>query len=154
MDASLAVVGSCTRFKLRRSMRGDILAPTGIELFDLVFSHTSGCFSQDFVRFRAIKIPSYCIVGRTLGRTSKAGQTMNVSLPDALEEYVSKLVDGGPYTSASEVVRDGLRLLQKRDAAIEVLRAEVQEGLSGLICLKSLRNATFDVVATTGIEPV
>jgi Arc/MetJ-type ribon-helix-helix transcriptional regulator len=30
------------------------------------------------------------------------------------------------------VVRDGLRLLQQRNAALEVLRAEVREGLSEL----------------------
>ena len=59
-------------------------------------------------------------------------RTMNVSLPDALEEYVSELVAAGSYASASEVVREGLRLLQHRNAALRVLRAEVQDGLAEL----------------------
>jgi len=57
---------------------------------------------------------------------------MNVSLPEALEAYVNRLVETGTYTSASEVVREGLRLLQQRNAAAQILRAEVQEGLAEL----------------------
>jgi len=59
-------------------------------------------------------------------------RTMNVSLPEALEAYVNRLVETGTYTSASEVVREGLRLLQQRNAAAQILRAEVQEGLAEL----------------------
>lgn len=38
--------------------------------------------------------------------------SLNVSLTPELEEYVSSKVESGTYKSASEVVRDGLRLLQ------------------------------------------
>ncbi|WP_337171682.1 type II toxin-antitoxin system ParD family antitoxin [Gemmatimonas aurantiaca] len=41
--------------------------------------------------------------------------SLNVSLTPELEEYVASKVDGGTYKSASEVVRDGLRLLQAAD---------------------------------------
>ena len=40
---------------------------------------------------------------------------MNVSLTPELEELVSQKVATGMYHSASEVVREGLRLLRERD---------------------------------------
>lgn len=43
---------------------------------------------------------------------------MNVSLTDKLEEFVNRLVEQGRYRSASEVVREGLRLLEIREAQL------------------------------------
>ena len=40
---------------------------------------------------------------------------MNVSLSLPLEEYVSKKVESGLYNSASEVIREALRLLQEKE---------------------------------------
>lgn len=40
---------------------------------------------------------------------------MNVSLTKELENFVSELVASGMYYSASEVVRDGLRLLKEQE---------------------------------------
>ena len=48
---------------------------------------------------------------------------MNVSLPQAMEEFVRQKVAAGDYETASEVVRDGLRLLKQRD---EVWKADIQ----------------------------
>jgi antitoxin ParD1/3/4 len=42
---------------------------------------------------------------------------MNVSLTPELEKFVSSKVQGGRYGSASEVVREALRLLEERDQA-------------------------------------
>jgi antitoxin ParD1/3/4 len=42
---------------------------------------------------------------------------MNVHLTAELEEFVQKKVQSGLYDSASEVVREALRLLARRDAA-------------------------------------
>ena len=41
---------------------------------------------------------------------------MNVSLTKELESFVNELVTSGMYFSASEVVRDGLRLLKEQEA--------------------------------------
>ena len=41
---------------------------------------------------------------------------MNVSLTPELEKLVSAKVESGRYTSASEVVREALRLLEEHDA--------------------------------------
>ncbi len=61
---------------------------------------------------------------------------MNVSLTPELEGIVEQKVKSGMYSSASEVVREGLRLLQKRDEAHEsklnALRAEIQKGIDDL----------------------
>ncbi len=59
--------------------------------------------------------------------------TMNVSLTPELERFVNEQVASGRYQSASEVFRDGLRLLQQRaedrQAALEEVRRKVREGL-------------------------
>jgi antitoxin ParD1/3/4 len=56
---------------------------------------------------------------------------MNVSLTHELEEFVNNKIQSGTYTSASEVVRDGLRLLVERDSLyqirLEELRKEIQQ---------------------------
>lgn len=40
---------------------------------------------------------------------------MNVSLTPELEKFVQEKVESGRYTSASEVLREALRLMEKRD---------------------------------------
>jgi len=61
---------------------------------------------------------------------------MNVSLTKELENFVSELVSSGMYFSASEVVRDGLRLLREQEAIkkmrVEELRAEIMLGIEDL----------------------
>ena len=42
---------------------------------------------------------------------------MNVSLTPELEKFVSAKVESGRYNSASEVVREALRLLEEHDSA-------------------------------------
>lgn len=41
------------------------------------------------------------------------------SLPTEQASYIDALVSSGAYSTASEVVRAGLRALQERDAAVE-----------------------------------
>ena len=61
---------------------------------------------------------------------------MNVSLTPQLEKLVSDRVESGRYNSASEVVREALRLLQDRDEVREVrlqeLRKKIAEGFDSL----------------------
>jgi antitoxin ParD1/3/4 len=42
---------------------------------------------------------------------------MNVSLTPELDKFVAGKVDSGFYTSASEVIREALRLLEEHDRA-------------------------------------
>ena len=59
---------------------------------------------------------------------------MNVSLSPQLEAMVKAKVASGRYTSASEAVREALRLMgrqdQLRELQLEQLRHEIQNGLT------------------------
>ena len=78
---------------------------------------------------------------------------MNVSLTPVLEKYVGKKVASGLYSTASEVVRDGLRLLQERDRVLEDrlehLRSEVHRGNADL---DAGRSAPFNKAALNRIK--
>jgi antitoxin ParD1/3/4 len=54
---------------------------------------------------------------------------MNVSLTPQLEKFVSAKVETGRYTSASEVVREALRLLEEHDQARTTRVAEFNREL-------------------------
>ncbi len=59
---------------------------------------------------------------------------MNVNLTPQLEEMVRAKVASGMYTSASEVVREALRLMDEHDrlraAKLDQLREDVRQGLA------------------------
>jgi antitoxin ParD1/3/4 len=61
---------------------------------------------------------------------------VNVALTPELEQLIEERVRSGRYTSASEVVREALRLLQDRDELrrlrMDQLRAKVAAGLDSL----------------------
>jgi antitoxin ParD1/3/4 len=58
---------------------------------------------------------------------------MNVNLTPHLEELVRQKVESGLYTSASEVVREALRLMDEKDrlrqARLDQLRKDIHEGM-------------------------
>ena len=58
---------------------------------------------------------------------------MNINLTPQLEEMVRQKVSSGLYTSASEVVREALRLMNEKDqlgaARLAQLRQDIQDGL-------------------------
>jgi antitoxin ParD1/3/4 len=55
------------------------------------------------------------------------------SIGKHFEEFIESLIKSGRYSTASEIIRDGLRLIeereQDRDAKLQWLRAAIQEGL-------------------------
>lgn len=53
----------------------------------------------------------------------------SVSLGDYFNEFIEQQVASGRFSSASEVIRAGLRLLEDQEAKLERLRAALQEGL-------------------------
>jgi len=61
---------------------------------------------------------------------------MNVSLTPELEKFVAGKVESGRYTSASEVVREALRLLEEHDrsrtAQIAAFNKELGHRLASL----------------------
>jgi len=62
---------------------------------------------------------------------------MNVSLTPELEKLVEKKVKSGRYQSASEVIREGLRLIEDQDRLrelrLEETRQKIQTGLDQLV---------------------
>jgi antitoxin ParD1/3/4 len=52
---------------------------------------------------------------------------MNVDLSPELEQLVQSKVESGRYQSASEVVRDALRLLDHRDEVFTLRKGEIRE---------------------------
>lgn len=54
---------------------------------------------------------------------------MNVSLPSNQDQFVRELVSAGRYRTASEVVRDGLRLLEEAEHR-RLLEKWMYQGLS------------------------
>ena len=56
--------------------------------------------------------------------------TLSVDLGDQLEGFVEDLVSRGRYNSKSEVLREGLRLVQEREAKLAALHAAIARGLA------------------------
>jgi antitoxin ParD1/3/4 len=71
--------------------------------------------------------------------------TRNVVLTDHQATLVEELVTSGRYQNASEVLREGLRLVEQREAEdayrLEALRAAVQTGIADI---EAGRLKTFD----------
>ena len=57
-------------------------------------------------------------------------QSMNISLPDPMKQFVDGQIAQGRYSSASEYVRELIRADEKRKAE-EQLEAKLLEGLNG-----------------------
>ena len=47
---------------------------------------------------------------------------MNVSVGDRWEAFVESALKAGRYGSASEIVREGLRMVEEREAKLQALR--------------------------------
>ena len=62
------------------------------------------------------------------------GKNTSISLGDHFESFIQAEVSTGRYSSASEVVRTALRLLEAEKEKIQALRAALEEGeRSGLV---------------------
>ena len=55
---------------------------------------------------------------------------MNVSIGDRWEGFVAQIVKDGRYGSASEVVREGLRLVEEREAKLQALHETINASIA------------------------
>jgi len=55
---------------------------------------------------------------------------MNVSVGSRWEGFIDAIVKEGRYGSASEVVREGLRLVEERETKLKALRETIQAALA------------------------
>ncbi len=83
------------------------------------------------------------------------GLSLTINLPDALARFAQEQASSGQYSSVSEVVSDGLRLLAERkvqrDAVVSELRRQIAEGAAAadrgdVVDAESV----FDEIATRG----
>ncbi len=78
---------------------------------------------------------------------------MSISLPPELEQLVHDKVKSGRYSSATEVVREALLLLEERDELrrlqLEELKQKIQVGLEQLDAGQSV---VFDQETLKGIK--
>lgn len=56
--------------------------------------------------------------------------TMNISLPDAMKNWVERQTQRGRYGNASDYMRDLIRRDQERAASIAELQALIDEGIA------------------------
>lgn len=54
---------------------------------------------------------------------------MNVSIGDRWEGYIEELLATGRYASASEIMREGLRLVEEREQKLDALRAKIDASI-------------------------
>ena len=70
---------------------------------------------------------------------------MNVSLTPELETLVNEKVKSGNYNSASEVVREALRLLKEQDELKRIRRDELRrEVMKGVTDIREGRFRTYE----------
>ncbi len=55
---------------------------------------------------------------------------MNVSVGERWEGYVEALLKTGRYGSASEIVREGLRLVEERESKLNALRETIDASIA------------------------
>ena len=55
---------------------------------------------------------------------------ISADLGKQLESFVSSLVESGRYGSKSEVLREGVRLIQEREAKLAALDVSIARGLA------------------------
>jgi antitoxin ParD1/3/4 len=55
---------------------------------------------------------------------------ISADLGPVLETYVETLVEKGRYNSKSEVIREGIRLVQERETRLAALDAAIEVGLA------------------------
>jgi antitoxin ParD1/3/4 len=72
---------------------------------------------------------------------------MNVLLPPELAQLVQEKIDSGRYSSASEVVREALRLLEQKEeqhaVRLQQLRSRIDKGLAEADCGEGVDGDTF-----------
>ncbi|MCB8875226.1 type II toxin-antitoxin system ParD family antitoxin [Acidisoma silvae] len=77
----------------------------------------------------------------------RSTQQFSITLPTEMAEIVEQKVRSGDYASVSEVIRDGMRALMERDAAVERwLREDVVAGHAAYLADPSQAVPSSDIL--------
>ena len=78
--------------------------------------------------------------------------TTSLSLGPHWEAYIKAQVESGRYASASEVMREALRLQEAREAKLESLRVYLDEGIAQADRGEFVEDFSMDDVMARAIE--
>jgi antitoxin ParD1/3/4 len=81
----------------------------------------------------AVRCPTLdklCQLTARFGQRSGAMATMNISLPDAMKDWVEAQSADGRYANSSDYVRDLIRRDQDRRAKIAAMQDKIDEALA------------------------
>jgi antitoxin ParD1/3/4 len=73
---------------------------------------------------------AYYGIGEPPTAVDAKGENMNVSIGEYWEKFIESAVREGRYGSASEVVREGLRLVEERETKLKALRDEINSAIA------------------------
>ena len=87
-----------------------------------------------------IPLKDYCQFLPQVGESEVDRQrtTLNVSLTPDFNKFITSLVNSGKYKSASEVVREALRLLQQQVSAQTLKRKVIHKRVQQLTALLTI----------------
>ena len=75
----------------------------------------------------------------------------SISLGEHFTSFVEAQVGQGRYSSASDVVRAGLRLLEEQETKLAALRAALVEGEDSGVSSRNVRDIWTDVKERSGV---
>ena len=73
----------------------------------------------------------------------------SVTLGEHFEAFINKQITQGRFTSASEAIRAGLRLLEEHELKLYALRMELQKGEDSAIAAYSLQGLLHELDGET-----
>ena len=73
--------------------------------------------------------------------------TMNVSLPDAMKDWVERQTQSGRYSNPSDYVRDLIRRDQERANKIAAMQRLIDEAEEGGVSAKGVRQIFDEAIA-------
>jgi antitoxin ParD1/3/4 len=73
--------------------------------------------------------------------------TMNISLPDAMKDWVEQRAETGSYSNSSDYVRDLIRRDQQRQAKIAHMQGLVDDALAGGEGTKTMAEMKAEAIA-------
>ncbi|MES3027166.1 MAG: type II toxin-antitoxin system ParD family antitoxin [Pseudomonadota bacterium] len=78
--------------------------------------------------------------------------TMNVSLPDAMKDWVEGRAGTGRYSNASDYVRDLIRRDQERAEKIARMQRLIDEGIESGVTDKSIKDIRAEARRRVGVD--
>lgn len=78
--------------------------------------------------------------------------TMNVSLPDAMKDWVEGRSQTGRYSNASDYVRDLIRRDQERDEKVRAMQTLIDEAIDSGVSPRSMQEILADARRRSSVD--